>query len=432
MEHDIEYIGKEMDKVVEQIVNNNLHAALVGCWKLLDPSDNLPFFQEQEYAALNENEDSPYQKQKKRVDEALWADEPLLIRNLPREYPLALLEVLDDYLYKYFDCPAGLTPLPYVLLDGETYVIRRRVLQRSMDTAHASKTGHLQRWLRHHWIVPARISSIEIRIRSTHGRTYNAIRLLENGEFKVYVGSFPDGVGPLWLNDDPAKWSAREITEPETRWSSVSEALEEALAAGAAVVVLPELTICPILRRRVRDWLDDHPDHPFILVLPGSFHEEKDGKVFNIAELVNYSGYPLLHHRKLTRFGTKEKLEGIVTGSHIELLDTSIGLIGIPICLDFCEEGNVFNSLWETIGAECLLVPAFGWDTSIHAHLSRAGELFRKHGTVSIIANQHPEGKDQDHGFVYEKALRHDEPPAYATRGCRTFTVKINPSGSDK
>lgn len=421
-----------MKHIIECIAKNNLHEALVRCWRLLEP--NLPFFQEQEGAAFNQSDDSPYKKQKKRVYKALCAREPLLTWNLPHEYPLAFLEVLDDYLgtdLENVKDPLSLSNLSAgVPLDGKTYFIHRRVLQSSTKTTHASQTGHLQSWLRYHWIVPARIGKIKIRFRPSPDWIRRETELrLKNGELKVYVGSFPDGVEPLWLHDDPTKWSTRKLTDPQMRWSSVLRSLEEALAAGAAVVVLPELTICPGLRRMVSDWLDDRQGHPFILVLPGSFHEEEKGKAFNVAELFDRFGNPVLRHRKLTRFGTKKKQEGIKTGSRIDLLETPIGLIGIPICLDFCDEGKILHSLWETLGAEWLLVPAFGADTSIDAHLRRAQELFRKHGTVSIIANQHPKGSDENHGFVYHKA---EKQPPPATRNRRTFTVKIKPLSSDK
>ncbi len=411
-----------MKYIIECIARDDLHGALARCWKLLD--GNFPLFQEQESAAFDRSGDSPYRRQKKRVYDALLTDEPLRIRNLPQEYPLAFLEVLDDYLFKRFDRSAGLSPSMNVPLDGETYVIHRRVLQRSTNTAHASKTGHLQSRLRHHWIVPSRISGIEIRFRSAPDCIHRATQKpLKNGELKVYVGSFPDSVEPRWLKDDPTKWSARELTDAGLRWSSVLRGLEEALTARAAIIVLPELTLCPNLRRKVSDWLDDRPDHPFILILPGSFHEERDGKPFNIAELFNRYGTSVLHHRKLTRFGTREQQEGIETGSRIELLDTPIGLIGTPVCLDFSEEGEPFSSLWGRIGAEWLLVPAFGEASSIAAHFRRAKELFRKHGTVSVIANQHPQGSDQDHGFVCHTA---EKLPSLATMNRRSFVVKIS------
>ncbi|MDY6853969.1 MAG: hypothetical protein SWO11_04560 [Thermodesulfobacteriota bacterium] len=77
-----------------------------------------------------------------------------------------------------------------------------------------------------------------------------------------------------------------------------------------------------------------------------------------------------------------------------------IGLIGIPICLDFCEEGFPFGNLWEQIGAHWFLVPAFGDKSNISAHLRCAQALHRAHGTVTAFSNQTPSAADSDHGFV--------------------------------
>ncbi|MGC8490125.1 MAG: hypothetical protein ACP5SH_00145 [Syntrophobacteraceae bacterium] len=415
-----------MEQVVECIAKNDLHESMVRCWRMLET--NFPFFQEQEQAARDHSRDDSYRKQKESIKKAVLSGTSLLIRNLSHEYPLAFLEVLDDYLFKRFDYSAGLSPSTLVLLDGETYTVHRRVLESSMETAHGSKTGHLQSWLRHHWIVPASINGIEIKFRSAPDCIRKATEeRLKAGEMQIYVGSFPDEITPRWLNDNPTKLYAGGLTDPGKRWEGILDVLEGAQKAGTSILVLPELTVCPTLRRKVRDWLDDQPDHCFILVLPGSFHEERNGERFNIAELFNRFGNTVLDHRKLTRYGDSGRQEDIKTGRRIELLDTPVGLIGIPICLDFCEEGAPLSSLWEKIGAEWLLVPAFGETSSIHAHQRRAEELFRKHGTVSVVANQHPEGSDEDHGFVCHTK----KAPRPATSKHRNFSVNIKTSDSD-
>ena len=146
-------------------------------------------------------------------------------------------------------------------------------------------------------------------------------------------------------------------------------------------------------------WLDEH-DHSFLFVLPGTFHQKFDGKYFNYTELYGPTGKPVLSHCKLTFAGTRDKYEKISTGRNINLLDTMIGLMGIPICLDFCEEKYPYGNLWEQIGAHWFLVPAFGDKSNISAHLRRAKALHRAHGTVTALSNQTPSAVDSDHGFV--------------------------------
>lgn len=49
-----------------------------------------------------------------------------------------------------------------------------------------------------------------------------------------------------------------------------------------------------------------------------------------------------------------------------------------------------FSHLWQLIGPELFLVPAFG--KNISAHKKRAESLHRQYGAFSFVANQHPEG----------------------------------------
>lgn len=422
-----------MEHVIECLAKNNLHEALVRCWKLL--KSNFPLFQDQEALARDPGSGNPYQVQKARIHQALLSSQSLKIRNLPTENPLAFLEVLDGYLYHRHSRSGGLALSPQFFLEGEAFMMHRRIFVRQPDfgLGHASKTGHLQTWLRHHWIVPTRIHGIEIRFLAAPESIVKAAGILLNeGRIRIYVGAFSDAVEPHWLTEDPTKWSTRKLTDPEKRWSSIVQSLEEARNAGASMIVLPELTVSPDLRGRVADWLDDLGDNPFMLVAPGSYHEEKDSGVFNIAELLSRSGHTVLQHKKLTRFGDNLKQEAINTGKRLDLPETPLGTVGIPICLDFCEEGEPFNALWASIGAEWLLVPACGPKSSISAHRRRARELFRAHGTVSAVANQelgdgNPAGSESAPGFVCHTP----EDPVAATTGQRVYFLKLQPTSAE-
>ncbi|MGH9890528.1 MAG: hypothetical protein ACREA0_00795, partial [bacterium] len=116
--------------------------------------------------------------------------------------------------------------------------------------------------------------------------------------------------------------------------------------------------------------------------------------------------HTLIEHRKLKRYRTRgengvpERKEGIVTGDRIELLDTPVGLVAMPICLDFCDVRHPFTDLWQSLGVEWLLVPAFGSEKSVNAHSRRAKELQLAHGTVCALANQPCSKPDGAEGFI--------------------------------
>jgi predicted amidohydrolase len=384
-----------LKQIGRDLADGKLHQALLRCWLFF--RDHHPAFQAAEKIAMDMAEQ--HSEQKEKLYDLLLLGDPLTLRNRKYENPLALMEALDQFLFERY---ASHRPAPPCLLSHgkEKYFIYRRVGAYGATPRHAEQTGHLQSRLRHHWIIPARIEGIKISIKSASAIQTILCAPFEADELSVLVCAFPDGVTPKWLPLQGNAWISEELTDPETRWASALGAIKEAARQGAHIVVLPELSISPILRRRISEWLDDEADHPFLLVLPGSFHEEKEGKVYNTAALFGRSGKEILSHKKLTTFSDKDKREGTQTGDSIELLDTPLGLIGIPICLDFCQEGSPFNRIWLEIGPEWLLVPAFGGGGSIHGHRRRAESLQRAHGTVSAVANQNPDGKNEDHGFI--------------------------------
>ncbi|WP_133510392.1 hypothetical protein [Candidatus Thiosymbion oneisti] len=96
----------------------------------------------------------------------------------------------------------------------------------------------------------------------------------KGGGVKVFVASFTDSVKPEW--SERGVLVATKLTSNDDRWNSVKEALAKAAREKARIVVFPELTLPHTLRMRLCRWLaDEHPDHPFLLVLAGSFHVKR-------------------------------------------------------------------------------------------------------------------------------------------------------------
>lgn len=391
--------------------------------KLWQDLRNEPSFKRLENDALSMSPEERDEKVQTLV-ELLIEGEPLKIRNQKIDNPLLWLGALDQYLYECLGSnePWALGP---TTLQGtsESFWIHRRVVPYSNEISHAAKTGRRQSWLKHHWILPSQICGLKIRISSAASfLRYKCQEAVEDEELGIFVGNFPDGEEPSWIELDPPGWRAAGLSDQEKRWRGILSVLSEASRLGAKILVLPELAVCPELRERISIWLDDHEDHSFLMVLPGSFHEKIGEAVFNHSKLLDSLGHPVLTHNKLTTFGEKTKPERISTGNCIELLDTPLGLVGIPICLDFCEEGSPFNHLWDEIGAEWLLVPAMGGQKSLNAHARRAAALYRAHGTISVVANQSLCGADQDHGFVHHAGC--SNPPTPADQSNRF--IKIN------
>ncbi|MGH8563577.1 MAG: hypothetical protein ACREXW_05615 [Gammaproteobacteria bacterium] len=297
----------------------------------------------------------------------------LRLTNLNVRHELAIIAAIDQYLWLHYDA-MGNAPPARLRLDGEDWLIHRRRIATSQRSRHAAQTGRLQTWCRFHWVLPETIAGFRIRRVAAPDTLASAIAaLLAAGDLRIAIASFSDGVVPAWETHEPPVLRALTLTDEARRWAGIEEALQSALQAEAHALVLPELSVTPGHVDRVRRWLDGFEAAPMLMVLPGSFHRQGEAGVQNRAELLDGYGQVLIAHGKLTRYGRVERPEGIETGEEIQLLDTPIGLLAIPICLDFCDEAHPFNFLWQDLGVEWLLVPAMGDDKSISAHLPPHG-----------------------------------------------------------
>lgn len=331
------------------------------------------------------------------------------LRTVLRQWPLAVLEALDEQ--RHLECAGDDGSVAACVRIGpEHYWLHRRRLTRTAAAPFpARQSGHLQRWLKHHWVLPTRHGDLDISVTAAPSRIRTSCAgWLQRGRVRIWVGDFPDGIQPAWLPEAECPgWRALRLEDASgTRRSGLLAMLEAARTAAADLLVLPELTLSPDLQAEVENWLDEQT-HPFALVLPGSFHEAEGELFYNRARLRDGIGETVLEHRKIKSACFEGRPELIRSGGRLDLLDTPVGLFAMPICLDFCEGGVPLGELWQRLGIEWALVPAFGARSSVSAHADRAKELAGFCATVTVLANQHPQGSDEDHGFVhYDKCSR--------------------------
>ena len=331
---------------------------------------------------------------------------------------LALLEALDTFAADQF---AGREPA-VVLVESpgvEAWVQRRPTF---VNPVFARQPNHLQYWMRRHWVFPTRHHGIEIHVRSANDSVLFGAGLadaLTSGELRVHLGGFDDGVTPQWNAPRP-HYGCITLSDEEARWASIIAVIEAAACEGAHVLVLPELTVTPALRGRVAKWLARNPDHPFHIVVPGSFHLQLDRVRRIVAVALDRFGDEILVQRKLHPMrmapggsdvpdGAIEDIDG---DSRIELTSTPLGLLALSICLDFCEEGGAFADLWHLIGPGLVLVPSMSGKATREAHQRRAQSLHRAHATISAVAIQ-PDVLPADPTHIW--GLLHPEDKVRAT-----------------
>ena len=164
--------------------------------------------------------------------------------------------------------------------------------------------------------------------------------------------------------------------------------------------MLPELTVDAEVRSRICAWLREKRPRPaFDLVVAGSFHEENQADRHNVAHVFDDFGDEVFRHVKLRPMRAMphgEPADEEIDGSaEVSLIQAWFGLIGVAICLDFCESGDTpVTDLWRAAGPALMLVPSMGRGTTNHAHDLKARALARQHGTATVVASQHDTKKE--------------------------------------
>ncbi len=313
--------------------------------------------------------------------------------DLPPLHPAAALRAVDSYL---------------AFLDSGRETRTRRVDEKTPEAdafwlvprragwssrIANSQAGHVEFWLRHHQVVPVNHRGIRIHL-TQPPRSLRKPR----DEMLFLAGGFIDGVLPLWNNASP--YHCLVLTNPNERWQSVESLLTTAAERGASIVVLPELTVDAEVRERLCAWLRQKRQRsPFDLVVAGSFHEESDDSRRNVAYIFDDFGNEFFRHVKLRPMRAMpgghtvdEKING---SAEVSLIQAWFGLIGVAICLDFCESGDTpVTDLWRAAGPALMLVPSMGADATNHAHDEKARALALQHGTATVVASQHPEARE--------------------------------------
>ncbi|SEL37185.1 nitrilase-related carbon-nitrogen hydrolase [Streptacidiphilus jiangxiensis] len=183
------------------------------------------------------------------------------------------------------------------------------------------------------------------------------------------------------------------IGEPEANRAAARDAIERAAAAGAEVVVLPELTNSgcifhdaaeaaaaaePLDGPTVADWTAAARRHRLVIV-GGLCERDGDGLIRNSAVLVDQTGLRAVH-RKAHFFGGEQ--EFFVAGDELPpVVETSVGRIGVMVCYD-----QEFPEYVRTVvlrGAELLCVPV-NWPLFPRPAGERPSEVVRVQANAAV------------------------------------------------
>lgn len=193
-----------------------------------------------------------------------------------------------------------------------------------------------------------------------------------------------------FLNVDTTRVACAQLTlsvgDQEGNRAAAREAIERAAAAGAEVVVLPELTNSGYVFRdttesaslaepqdgpTVADWTALARRHR-VIVVGGLCERDEDGLIRNSAVLVDPTGLRAVH-RKAHLFGTEH--EFFVPGAELPpVVDTAVGRVGLLVCYD--QEFPEYVRTLALRGADLLCMPV-NWPLFSRPEGERPSEVIR-------------------------------------------------------
>lgn len=190
--------------------------------------------------------------------------------------------------------------------------------------------------------------------------------------------------------DDDKRFIVASLEAPSAG-EAIAVQIGQALRENCIAVVWPELTVPPDLRERIiklireRD-VADELEAPEILI-PGTWHEAGDHGTVNRARIYDGYGEERLIYDKIAPYADDDwGAENITAGDRICVLATEGALIGVAICLDFCD---VCETPFNELDVDVMLVPSMGNDRTMQGHQTTAAQVEARFGTRSFVV-QHP------------------------------------------
>ncbi len=223
----------------------------------------------------------------------------------------------------------------------------------------------------------------------------------ENFCAKAYAGYYSDHCDWPIENGKPIAFAPNPGFDLNARRDAFFNHLNEATEQGAAILLLPELTmtqdlVSAIIADLVRRSTDDKQCP---LIMPGTFHAQVGAKRRNRAVVLSGTGEILISQFKLKPFVEESFNEGIDPGEHISILLTPIGPLAVFICRDFCDDEHPEKDVLRKLRLKNILVPSMGAKNTEDRHLTRLDGAASLNEWRVLIAQQSSDAKAKH--FLY-------------------------------
>lgn len=234
---------------------------------------------------------------------------------------------------------------------------------------------------------------------------------IEEGDLRVALASpFADLI--YSIRSDPARcgadgtpyrFSELALDHLDVARSTLAQILNRCAEGRVDILCFPELTLDTTLLGELRLLLEtrNQNQHP-LLVVAGSFHVDSGGRWVNRCRILSGRGEILASQDKCVFYrvpaiqaqaspglrallGIDERggYEDIDLSSTLNVLETPLGRLATPICLDFC--GDQIRDLLVECGINLLLVPAM--TPEMRPFQERARDLGTQSRAVTFVTN---------------------------------------------
>ena len=300
-----------------------------------------------------------------------------------------LLARLDSRYNRIPDDPAT----EWRTSDGAAFVIPSR-RGRDLGSKKGDGLSYGRRGTLMHRVVPAMLDGMPIRPITLAGL-----------EARPGSGTVPLGAGLFPGMTLDTRSTADGFVAVGVKHPGVAAAIDRQLAAigGSTVMVWPELTLDDGATDHLAGALarlalerEDVPD----VVVAGSWHRERDGKMRNVAPILDGTGGGRDEYSKVVIFRSDELgPEDIAPGTEIVVIACDRFLAAVAICKDYCGLGT--GAPWHRLDVDILLVPSMGGATTMEGHLTRAAQDRIEHGSRAFVVQQGVKRRPEDpDGFV--------------------------------
>lgn len=202
-----------------------------------------------------------------------------------------------------------------------------------------------------------------------------------------------------WSATNPRHEGGRKVyfseeggIEPAKRLEEMKQHLRDAVAQGAGLVVLPELTISERLRGSFAHWCSQQSFPHDLIILAGTAHlldYEANGERRNRAWLMRGDGVSSdAWQDKIIPYQTNTEKEDISPGGRKSLVHFIVGhwVINIMICIDFFD-GTIVN-LPDIAQGSLTIVPSMGNEATARGHIGRCKALAVVGDPAVVIAQE--------------------------------------------